>query len=194
MPKFNPPENFSFTKPCEWQDWKQRFTRFRIASKLNKDDEEVQVCSLIYAMGREAEGIFKTFVFNEGDEKKYDKVIEKFDAYFVPKKNVIHERAKFHLRCQQQGESIEEFVRNLHELSAHCDFKDKNEQIRDRLVIGILDRELSEKLQLESELTLTKAVDMARNSELVKHQIRDLQSKNLDAVAPTEPRSDSSIL
>lgn len=80
------------------------------------------------------------------------------------------------------GESVEEFVRNLHELAAHCEFRDKDDQIRDRLVVGILDNDLSEKLQLESELTLVKAVDMARNSKLVKNQIKDLQSKNLDAV------------
>lgn len=40
----------------------------------------------------------------------------------------------------------------------------------------------SEKLQLTKDLTLKKASEMARNSELVKSQIRDLQSKNLDAV------------
>lgn len=95
---------------------------------------------------------------------------------------MIHKRAKFHILCQRQGESVEEFVRNLHELAAHCEFRDKDDQIRDRLVVGILDNDLSEKLQLESELTLVKAVDMARNSELVKNQIKDLQSKNLDAV------------
>lgn len=182
MPKFNPLENFSFTRPTEWPEWKQRFTRFQIATKLTGEDEEIQISSLIYAMGPQAEGIFKSFAFSNGDERKYKKVMEKFDKYFVPKKNVIHERAKFHIRCQRQGESVEEFVRNLHELAAHCEFRDKDDQIRDRLVVGILDNDLSEKLQLESELTLVKAVDMARNSELVKNQIKDLQSKNLDAV------------
>lgn len=52
----------------------------------------------------------------------------------------------------------------------------KDDQLRDRLLVGILNNNLSEKLQL------VKAVDMARNSELVKNQIKDLQSKNLDAV------------
>nr|XP_022311001.1 uncharacterized protein K02A2.6-like [Crassostrea virginica] len=52
-------------------------------------------------MGRQGEHIFKSLVFAEdGDEGKYDKVLEKFDSYFVPKRNVIHERARFHLRVQ----------------------------------------------------------------------------------------------
>ena len=49
-------------------------------------------------------------------------------------------------------------------------FKDKNEEIRDRLVIGILDKELSLELQLKADLTLENCVDRVRNSEMVKKQ------------------------
>ena len=38
------------------------------------------------------------------------------------------------------------------ELSETCDFKDKNEKFRNRLVIGILDKELSLELQLKADL------------------------------------------
>ncbi|KAK3085333.1 hypothetical protein FSP39_001659 [Pinctada imbricata] len=184
MPKFNPPESFNFERPSDWQEWKERFARYRLASKLHKDDEDIQISALIYAMGRQAEHIFKSFVFaTDGDDKKYDRVLEKFDEYFVPKRNTIHERARFHLRVQNPGESVECFIRTLHELAEHCNFDDKSEQIRDRLVIGIRDKELSEKMQLRADLTLEKACEMARNSELVKSQIKDLQSNNLDAIS-----------
>ena len=64
-------------------------------------------------------------------------------------------------------------IRHLYELSEHADFADRESTIHDRLVLGLLDQELSEKLQLESELTLTKATQLARQSELVKIQIRE---------------------
>ena len=100
-------------------------------------------------MGRESEHVFKSFRYAEaGDDKKYTKVLGKFDEYFVPKRNVIHERARFHLRVQNSGETVEGFIRSLHELAENCDFGNKSEQIRDRVVIGIRDKELSEKLQL----------------------------------------------
>lgn len=185
MPLFNPPESFNFSNPTEWLDWRERFSRFRMASKLYKDNPEVQISALIYAMGKEAEHIFKSFQFaDEEDKKKFEKVFEKFDEYFVPKRNTIHERARFHQRAQQPGESVETFVRTLHEISEHCDFPDKKEQIRDRLVIGILDKELSEKLQLRSDLTLEKAVETARQSEMVKSQIKDqsVSATNVEAV------------
>ena len=102
MLKLDPPEKLDFAKPQEWLDWKQRFERFRCATKLNKEDKVLQINTPIYTMGKEAEHVFKAFTFAEGDEKKYTKVIEKFDQQFVPKKNIIHERACFHRREQRE--------------------------------------------------------------------------------------------
>jgi len=59
MAKFSPPETFDFSRPIAWPEWKERFLRFRSATKLNKEVGEVQVSSLIYAMGREADNISK---------------------------------------------------------------------------------------------------------------------------------------
>ena len=42
--------------------------------------------------------------------------------------------------------------------------------IRDRIVVGLRDRKLSERLQLEADLTLEKAMTMARQSESVRKQ------------------------
>ena len=73
----------------------------------------------------------------------------------------------------------------LYELSEHANFADRECTIRDRLVLGLLDQELSEKLQIESELTLTKAAQLGRQSELVKLQIREqrgLEHSSVDAV------------
>lgn len=95
MAKFNPLENFNCERPddCPCGD---RFSRTRLAAKLSNEDGEVQVSTIIYAMGYEAENIFKSFTFvNDERDDDYDTVLAKFDAYFVPKKNTIHERACF---------------------------------------------------------------------------------------------------
>ena len=202
MPKFNAPEPMSFDAPAKWPEWKERFARFRIATKLHKDDGEVQVASLVYAMGRQAENIFKSFTFdpppaptdadpNPLDPKdNYDVVLKKYDAYFVPKRNTIYERAKFYQRTQEPGESIECFVRNLHELAANCRFEEREtENIRDRLISGMSDKEMSLKLQLEQDdLTLVKAVEMARHKEMVKAQ----NETKVDAVRKPYPNKSTS--
>ncbi|KAK0145682.1 hypothetical protein N1851_015401 [Merluccius polli] len=152
MAKFTPPEQFDFSKPEAWPDWKGRFGRYRVASRLTEDDETVQVNALIYSMGAEAEHIFKSFTFNNAtDGDKYNIVMAKFDEHFIPKRNVIYERAKFHSSSQLPGESVEAFVRQLYELAENCDFgAQKDEQKRDRIVIGIRDKQVSQKLQMKS--------------------------------------------
>ncbi|XP_074611079.1 uncharacterized protein LOC141865664 [Acropora palmata] len=137
-------------------------------------------------MGREAEHVYKSFTLEEGDEEKFDVILAKFDGHFVPKRNTIHERARFYQRNQKQGESVESFVRSLYELAEHCDFGTiRDQQIRDRIVIGISDKTVSQKLQLKSDLTLETAIQIARQSELVKSQVTDQSSytpKDLDEV------------
>ncbi|CAL9684738.1 unnamed protein product [Knipowitschia caucasica] len=123
MAKFGPPETFDFSKPAEWPIWRRRFDRYRVATKLNRDSGEVQVNTLLYALGREAEPIYDSFVYsdsedeNSDDEERtqsrfdYSKVIAKFTEHFVPKRNVIHDRACFYKRVQKPGESVEAFLR-----------------------------------------------------------------------------------
>ena len=100
-----------------------------------------------------------------------DTEIVKFDKHFVPKQNVIHERGQFNQTVQRAGDAVGEFVRHLYEIAEHCDFNKKKEYIRDRIVLGMTDRELSERLQLRSDVTLEDAIHAARQSDIVKIQM-----------------------
>ena len=59
--KFNSPTEFDFSCPNKWEDWRDRFLRYRLASKLNKESGEIKVSSLIYSMGIDAENIMRSF-------------------------------------------------------------------------------------------------------------------------------------
>ena len=167
----SPPEGFNFSQPKEWPKWIRRFERFRSAAGLTEKDEEVQVNMLIYTMGDEADDIFKSFKLSEEDAKKYGVVKAKFDNHFVKKRNVIYERAKSNSRKQEEGEPVDSFITDLYFLVEHCNYKDfQDEMIRDRLVVGLRDATLSEKLQLDSKLTLEKAVMKVRQAEAVRQQ------------------------
>ena len=143
--------------------------------------------SLIYAMGEEAEDIFQTFTFNnEGDKDNYNIVLGKFDKHFVPKRNAVHARAILHKHDQLPGDSVEQYMRCLHELIEHCDYgTDKHDHIRDRMAVGLLDAELKEKLQLLDECPLEKAIQLARQTERVKSRLAKQSSneKQLEEVS-----------
>ena len=123
----------------------------------------MQVSALIYTRRREDKHVYKSFTLEEGDQAKFDVILAKFDGHFVPKWNTIHERARFYQRNQKQGESVESFILSLYELAEHCDFGTiRDQQVRDRIVIGISDKTVSQKLQLKSSLPLETAIQIAR--------------------------------
>ena len=195
----SPPKSFNFSKPEEWPNWIRRFQRFRVASGLSGKSSENQVNTLVYTMGDAADDILASFGLTEEQSKTYDTVVEKFQGHFVKKRNVIFERAKFNQRKQEEGESVDNFVTALYGLSEHCQYGGlRDEMIRDRIVVGLRDSSLSEKLQLEADLTLEKAVTSARQREAVKKQqkvVRAEGSSNVDAVhsKQTRPKSAKSV-
>ncbi|KAK0136800.1 hypothetical protein N1851_027011 [Merluccius polli] len=166
-----PPESFDFSRPQEWDKWIRRFERFRLASNLNSSSEDNQVNTLIYCMGDEADDILRGLTLSADQRRTYQGVRDGLQGFFVVKKNVIYERAKFNMRNQREGESVDSFVTALYVLAEHCSYAMlHNELIRDRIVVGLQDKGLSERMQLDADLTLDKAIRMARQSEEVKRQ------------------------
>ena len=65
------------------------------------------------------------------------------------------------MRVQTEEKSVDNFITDLYTLAEFCDFSDlRDKLIRDRIVVGIRDKALSERLQLEADLTLEKAVNL----------------------------------
>ena len=124
-----------------------------------------QVHTLLYCIGEEAEAVLS--------EKS---VCGKFDGFFKVRRNVIFERARFNRRNQHDGETAEQYIMELYNLSENCDYGDlKDEMIRDRLVVGIRDAVLSQQLQLDADLNLEKAKKKIRQREAVGEQQKELK-------------------
>ena len=106
----------------------------------------------------------------------------------------IFERAKFNQRRQEEGEPVDDFVTLLYCLSEHCRYDNlRDEMIRDRIVVGLRDSTLSEKLQLEPNLTLETAITFARQREQVKKQQQVIRANetpsNIDAILAKKSQS-----
>ena len=81
------------------------------------------------------------------------------------------------------------FYRVLKDLVRFCNYGNEEESIiRDRFVVGLIDQKLKEKLQLIHDLTLKKALETARQHELIKSQMKAQQAE-VDLVSKKQFKS-----
>ena len=140
-------------------------------------------------MGDEADDVLKGLNLSAAHQKQYNSVRDAFQAFFVVSKNVIYERSRFNMRKQEENESVDSFVTALYTLSEHCNYGAlNNELIRDRIVVGLADIRLSERMQMDKDLTLDKAINMARQSEEIKRQQASLRGDTSANVARSVDR------
>ena len=187
--QLTPPEPFNLKIPDDWPRWRRRFEQFRVASGLADGNKQKQITMLLYCLGEESESVLKSTSPTEDEMKDYEAVLKKFDEFFAIRKNVIYERARFNRRNQLPGETAEQYIMALYSLAANCDYKTMEaDLIRDRLVVGIRDTALSERLQLDPKLDLEKAKTAIRQKESIHEQQTTLNSPTsnpqLDALHP----------
>lgn len=115
--QFVAPDPFTFSSPSEWPQWKRRFLRYWASSGLSDQPEECQVDALVCLMGPQAEDIFNTFKLTPDEQKNFNAALKGFEDYFIPRRNIIYEQAKFNARVQMEGESVEDFATALHALA-----------------------------------------------------------------------------
>ena len=171
-----------------WPKWLCQFNRYRAASGLNSKPPTEQVSTLLYAMGDSANDILQTLRLDEGTVS-YDEIKKSLNDYFAEHRNIIVERAHFNKRSQKPRESVETFIQDLYRLTDNCNYGAlRDDLIRDRIIVGVLDDSLSDQLQSEGTRTLTQAVQMscqaesrAQNHDIVRG---DNKSVQVDFVNP----------
>ena len=94
------------------------------ATMKDKSDKE-KYSMVLLAIGQGGRDIFSTWTWikkrnQDGEETTEDditveKILEKFEAHCIPKKNVIYERMKFFQRNQRVDEPLENFLTSLRE-------------------------------------------------------------------------------
>ena len=113
-------EAFDFSKPTEWPNWICRFEQFKNVSGIGEKSQESQIDTLIYSMEDKADDILQSFNLTEEALKSYKTAKEMFDIHFVQRRNINFERAKFNIQKQEPGESINDFITDIHCLMRYC--------------------------------------------------------------------------
>nr|CAB3265819.1 COS41.3 [Phallusia mammillata] len=193
--------SFSLPEAMQWsgnvsQNWVKFIRGFRLyltAVGYDGKAAKVKTSMLLHVLGEQGQTIHSTFKFEEGQEMHFETVVNAFESYCCPRKNITSERYRFFSRNQNDGERIDVFITDLKKLSKSCDFGELCDSlIRDKIIIGIKCVQLRQSLLREEELTLEKAIKMCITNETVRSQMTMFRSTNstsfsLDAVQ-REPR------
>jgi hypothetical protein len=177
QPNINPPGPLVIDKDvCDnWKLWKQMWQNYIIITHIDKQTEDYQVALLLHSLGTEALRIYNGMKFESGENaKKTSDIILKFDKHFLGESKEFFERFQFNRRCQESGESIEQYLSELRNKARTCGFCDcmRDKLIMDRFLLGISDDRIRERLISTNDLTLSKAVDISRAMEAASQQIK----------------------
>lgn len=146
------------------------------ACQLHTKDKDVQVSILLHIIGEQCREVNEHFAA-EGNVT-VESLPKKYDAFFTPKKNLTVERHKFFIRNQQEYESVKQYAFELNKLALSCEFKDlKDDLVKDRLICGLRDDSMRERLLREYDLTLRKALDICNVAEMSRVQARIIKTE-----------------
>ena len=126
----------------------------------------------------EALDVYNIFTWDDEEDKvKIDKVLEQFEKFSKPRENTIYEGYLFFSRGQGSGESIDKYAMVLRNMADNCEFRDlKDLLIRDRIVLGVTDNHVRERLLRVPDLTLEKALEISRAAETTQNQLKQMQN------------------
>ena len=121
MEALPPPKELSFVGNTaeNWRRWLQQFQYFMAASGRDKKDGVVQCATLLHCAGETAQEIVNTLAIpadkkdENGQCKDLKCLIEKFEAYCTPKKNVTLERHTFTSREQAKDGTFDHYLTDL---------------------------------------------------------------------------------
>ena len=168
--EFKPPDafNFSGTDVAQrWAKWRKTFETYHTAAEISEKSAKVQIAILLHTAGEEAQEIHSQFTFGTGENKDDVKtVLDKFTSYCNPQKNTVFERYRFWSKEHTEGEPIDKWVKDVKTIAVNCEFRDEDEQIRDKIVFAYKDVKVKERMLRESsKLTLAKALEICRAAE-----------------------------
>ena len=176
MEILKPPMGMNFVSNNVAENWRRFERQFRCyyaACGIATKSGPTQVGILLHTAGPGAQDVHETFTYT-GDEQINDieTVLLKFRTYCEPRKNIVFERYQFWDCNQNASEPIDQWVTDLRSKAAKCEFVTfESDMIRDKVVFGVRDQRIKERLLREADLTLNKALNICRAAEISQQQI-----------------------
>ena len=154
-----------------WKTWINAYEIYAGATGASSKSEKVQCFHFLHVAGADAQKLYHTL--DIADKDKIHSLTEAFREYCAGKANITVVRYQFNT-YQQTTESMESYIRELRQRIAYCSYSNMEDDLLcDRLVCGVKDDTLRDKLLQTPNLTLQQCLQTCRMSE---HNTRSLRS------------------
>ncbi|XP_034043650.1 uncharacterized protein LOC117525830 [Thalassophryne amazonica] len=151
---------FSGEMAMSWNKWLESFEHYLGALGENNLPDPSKCVLLQNCLGQEGQNVYSTLI--PGDTT-YAAAVSQLTVYFNSQMHLL----RFQKRSQRPGETVEQFVSALEELSKPCNYGDlKDKLILNHLIEKTNCRQLRDRLSLEKDsLTLAKALVIGKEME-----------------------------
>ena len=129
---------------------------------------------LLYQAGARVREIFRQIPDN-GDDKDYDKAVEKLNEYFEPQKHRLYEVYKFREARQDVSETLDQYYTRLRSLSTRCEFADPDFEIMVQIVLCGRYNRLRKQALRDPKLTLKDLLVLGRQCERSRQQAAEIE-------------------
>ena len=113
-----------------WDKWVQRLENLFVAMNITDDNRKRAL--LLHYGGERVHDIFTAEKGDAGDEYKDAKKV--LTDYFKPQKNVQMEIYNFRNTKQKEGQTLDEYVTELRQMSKSCEFTNCDNEIYTQII------------------------------------------------------------
>ena len=180
-----------------WVDWVPLFENFLLAVGGEAFSEARQRALLLHSLGTEGQRIYNSLpatVKQEG-ETVLQQTMRVLDDFFRPKTNIVAERYRFRSRAQRTNETTSQWVSSLRQLATTCGYGDRTEEfIRDQIVEKTTSARIRQRLLLEQDLDLQRALTIAATVETAEREALAMQGAGPASTTPRPPSSQTPVV
>ncbi|XP_037958998.1 uncharacterized protein K02A2.6-like [Teleopsis dalmanni] len=159
------------------KNFKQQWQNYLTASGIDAQNEETKKAILLTAVGQDVFQRYINMPILEKEKATVNELLDAIERNSTPTVNKRYIRAMFNMAKQEQHETYDEYFNKLRGLIKNAQYGQlENDLMLDKIICSIKDQNLRERLWLDENITLNKAIDICRSKEVTEKQLRGIES------------------
>lgn len=151
------------------------------ATGLTSQNEETKKAILLTAIGNDVFRRYGNMPIGEEEKATAADLLNAIERNLTPTINKRYVRAVFNMAKQEEDEAYDEYFNRLRGMIKNAQYGAlQDDLLLDKIICSIKDHTLRERLWLERDITLDKAIEICRSKEISEKQLRGLDNRNVE--------------